>query len=245
VVLHVTFHKNAFLSRVAKSLVQIIFGWGGVILIALPMISSFYFNPSWLMWFGIPTPDTGLLPNTSALVIYGTAFGLGWLLNTQPELLRNLEQRWLFHLVVAVIATISSLLIVGTTPVLMPAAQDITKLGYAALYSLAAWSWAFALIGGSLGFLSNFSPVRLYIADASYWIYLVHLPLVMALQTLVGKLEWSWVLKFPLILVAAFAILFSSYQLLVRYSFIGVILKGRRATRRQNLTNVKASSLKI
>ncbi len=67
VVLHVAFHKNVLLSRVLKSLVQIILGWGGVVLIALPMILSFYFNPSWLMWFGIPTPDTGLLPNTSAL----------------------------------------------------------------------------------------------------------------------------------------------------------------------------------
>jgi glucans biosynthesis protein C len=245
VVLHLIFHQRIWVSRVTKNLVQIIFGWGGVVLIAIPMTLSFYFNPSWLMWFGIPTPDTGLLPNATALVIYGSAFGLGWLLKTQPELLRNLEKRWLFHLVVAVIATISSLLMVGTTPVLMPAAQDTTKLGYAALYSLAAWSWAFALIGGSLRFLSNFSPIRRYIADASYWIYLVHLPLVMALQTLVGKLEWSWVLKFPLILFAAFAILFSSYQLLVRYSFIGVVLNGKRVKHQQNSRAIKTSSLKI
>ncbi len=134
---------------------------------------------------------------------------------------------------------------VGATPVLMPAVQDTTKLGYAVLYSLAAWSWAFALIGVSLRFLSNFSPVRRYIADASYWIYLTHLPLVMALQTLVGRLEWSWMLKFPLILMLAFAILFSSYQFLVRYSFIGVILNGKRAKRQQYLPAAKPSTVKI
>lgn len=244
VVLYVLFGKNVLLARVAKPLVQIIFGWGGAVLIAIPMTLSFYLNPSWLMWFGIPTPDTGLLPNATALVIYGTAFGLGWLLNTQPKLLRNLERRWLFHLTLAVICTISNLMMVGVTPVLIPATQDTTKLGYAVLYSLAAWSWVFALIGISLRFLANFSPVRRYIADASYWIYLVHLPLVMALQTLVGKLEWSWMLKFPLILIAAFAILFSSYHLLVRYSFIGVILNGKRAKRQQNLP-AKTSGLKI
>jgi glucans biosynthesis protein C len=245
VVLHVLFAKNTLLSRVAKSVAQILFSWGGVILIAIPMIWSFYLNPSWLMWFGIPTPDTGLLPNTTALVIYGSAFGLGWLLNTQPELLRNLEKRWFFHLVVAIIGTISSLAMVGVTPVLMPAAQDNTKLLYASLYSLAAWSWVFALIGISLRFLANFSPVRRYIADASYWIYLMHLPLVMALQTLVGRLEWSWSLKFPLILMAAFSVLFSSYHLLVRYSFIGVVLNGKRVKRQQNRPATKTSSLKV
>jgi glucans biosynthesis protein C len=245
VVLHVAFHKNTLLSRVGKSIVQIMFGWGGFVLIALPMISSLYLNPSWLMWFGIPTPDTGLLPNATALVVYGSAFGLGWLLNTQPELLHNLKQRWVLYLVVAVIGTISSLAMVGTTPVLMPAAQNTTKLAYAVLYSLAAWSWAFALIGMSLRFLGDFSPTRRYIADASYWIYLVHLPLIMALQTLVGKLEWSWVLKFPLVLLIAFAILFSSYQLLVRYSFIGIILNGKRAKRQQRIPDAKTSSLKV
>jgi glucans biosynthesis protein C len=245
VVLHVLFGKNAWLARASKTLVEILFGWGGVVLIALPMTLSFYFNPPWLMWFGIPTPDTGLLPNTTALVIYGSAFGLGWLLNTQPKLLLNLEKRWLFHLVVALIGTISSLVMVGVTPVLMPAAQNNIKLAYAVLYSLAAWSWAFALIGISLRFLGNFSPVRRYIADASYWIYLMHLPLVMALQTLVGRLEWSWLFKFPLILIAAFAILFSSYHLLVRHSFIGVVLNGKRVKRQQNVPAAKTSSLKV
>jgi glucans biosynthesis protein C len=245
VVLHVLFGKNILCSRVVKSLVQVIFAWGGVVLIVLPMILSFYFNPSWLMWFGIPTPDTGLLPNTTALVIYGSAFGLGWLLNTQPECLRNLEKRWVFFLVVAVIGTISSLSMVGAAPVLMPAAQNNTKLAYAVLYSLAAWNWVFALIGISLRFLSNFNPIRRYIADASYWIYLTHLPLIMALQTLLGKLEWSWVFKFLLILIAAFIILFSSYHLLVRYSFIGVVLNGKRAKRQRNVPNAKPSSLKV
>ena len=38
------------------------------------------------------------------------------------------------------------------------------------------------------------------VADASYWIYLVHLPIVAAFQVLVGRLPWHWSIKFPLIL---------------------------------------------
>ena len=47
----------------------------------------------------------------------------------------------------------------------------------AASYTCATWTWTFAIIGLALRFLSNHSPVRRYIADSSYWLYLIHLPL--------------------------------------------------------------------
>jgi hypothetical protein len=80
----------------------------------------------------------------------------------------------------------------------------------------------------ALRFLSGFSRARRYIADASYWLYLVHLPIVMALQVAVSRLDWPWPVKFAAILLIAFPLLFASYQLLVRYSVIGAALNGRR-----------------
>ncbi len=78
-------------------------------------------------------------------------------------------------------------------------------------------------------FLNNHSPARRYIADASYWIYLVHLPLIMALQVALSQLAWPWPLKFACILGVAFPLMLASYQLFVRHTFIGAILNGRRA----------------
>ena len=92
----------------------------------------------------------------------------------------------------------------------------------------------FAIIGLALRFLSDESPARRYVADSSYWIYLAHLPIVAAFQVLVGHLPWHWSVKFPLILVSSFAVLFASYHLLVRFTFIGAILNGRRYQRRSS-----------
>ena len=77
-------------------------------------------------------------------------------------------------------------------------------------------------------FMSRGNATVRYVADASYWIYLVHLPIVVVFQVLVGHLSWHWTLKFPLILAASFAVLFVSYRYLVRSTFIGQMLNGRR-----------------
>jgi glucans biosynthesis protein C len=229
-----------WLRGIGDAFVRIVTGWGGAVLIAVPMTLSLYFHPNWLAWFGVPTPDMSLKPNLPTLVIYGVAFGFGWLLQRQPELLRRLEERWVYHLALAVTCTVSSLVLIGgVTPVLMPAPQDPSSLVYAAVYSVGAWSWSFAVIGLALRFLSAFNPVRRYIADASYWVYIVHLPLVMAFQTLVARLEWSWLIKFPLVVIATLFVAFSSYHLFVRFTVIGAMLNGRRVKRNRAVTRTQ------
>ena len=105
---------------------------------------------------------------------------------------------------------------------------------------MATWTATFAVIGLALRFLSGFSHARRYIADASYWLYLIHLPIVMALQVAVSRLDWPWPAKFAAILVIAFPLMFASYQLLVRYSFIGTVLNGRRTRRNENVAYAAA-----
>ena len=87
------------------------------------------------------------------------------------------------------------------------------------------------MIGLALRFLSGFSPARRYLADASYWLYLIHMPIVMALQVAVSQLDWPWPVKFAAILAVALPVMLASYQLLVRYTIIGAVLNGRRAPR--------------
>ncbi len=122
----------------------------------------------------------------------------------------------------------ASLAIAGATPPLTSTNRDTIHLAGAACYALETWIATFAEIGMALRFLSGFSARRRYIADASYWIYLIHLPIVMALQVAVSRLDWPWPVKFAVILAISFPLMFASYQLLVRYSFIGAVLNGRR-----------------
>lgn len=201
------------------------------ILLALPTAALLSVGNSWPLWFGVHTPDTGLIPNVQALAIYGAAFGLGWLVNRQTALLDVWRRRWAFHILLAVIATVACLVIIGVEPTVRPLKEPNLTWAYCLAYGLGLWSWTFGIIGAGLAFFSGHSPARRYLADASYWIYIVHLPLVMALQVLVAPLDWPWPAKFAAILAAAFAVMLATYQLLVRHSFIGRMLNGKRPRR--------------
>jgi peptidoglycan/LPS O-acetylase OafA/YrhL len=196
--------------------------------LAVPVGLAFVADPKWLMWFGVRTPDSSLVTNGQALIGYGTAFGFGWLLHRQMDLIRTLERRWIPNLVLAIGLIAASLAIAGVTPQLTPIKDDMTKLAGASCYALATWTATFAVIGMALRLLPGFSPARRYVADASYWLYMIHLPIVMALQVAVSRLDWPWSIKFAAILVVAFPVMFSSYRFLVRYSVIGAVLNGRR-----------------
>lgn len=198
------------------------------VVLAVPAAAAFTLTPGWLAWFGTPTPDMNLIPNAPAAIEFGLAFGFGWLLQRQMGLLGKLRERWALNLVAAVALTIACLVMLGTSPVVTPDKQVLPRLLHAATYALAIWTWTFAVIGMALKFLSNHSPARRYIADSSYWIYLIHLPLVIFLQAAVSRLDWAWELKFAVVLGVGFAIMFLTYELLVRHTFIGAMLNGRR-----------------
>ncbi|MBX9746371.1 MAG: acyltransferase family protein [Hyphomonadaceae bacterium] len=221
--------KGVLRARVVDPIVRFITGPIAPLVLAIPMGVAMFLTPNWYAWFGVPTPDTGLVPNTTALICYGFAFGLGWLIHRQPNIFEGWGKWWLAYVGPAVGATIGALMMLGFTPNLEgPAVQDWRTAGYTALYSFACWAWTIVIIGFAVRHLAGHSPARRYLADASYWIYIVHIPIVMALHALFAPYAWPWFVKYPLVLAIAFAVMLVSYQFLVRYSFIGAILNGKR-----------------
>ena len=105
--------NGALRSRLVDPIVRRIAGPAAPLLLAIPVAAALYFKSNWMMWFGIPTPDTGLVPNTAALVAYGLAFGFGWLLNRQPEILESWGKRWAFYVLPAIGATAGALILGG------------------------------------------------------------------------------------------------------------------------------------
>jgi ABC-type multidrug transport system ATPase subunit len=178
---------------------------------------------------GIPTPDMSLIPQVPASVGFSTAFAFGWLVHRSKDALAAIAQRWLSNLGIAIVATGWLLHSMHAEPVAQP---GLTKTVYALVFGVAVWGWVLGLTGAALRFLSSYSATRRYIADASYWIYLAHLPLVAALQIWVSHWPLSWAVKFPFILVVSFAVLFLSYHYLVRPTFIGALLNGRKYPRK-------------
>lgn len=208
------------------------------VLLAAPLFAVLYFNAGWLVWFGIPAPETGFAPQLPAMVGFGTAFMLGWLMHRQTELLGVWREQWVVNLAVAGCLTVLCLALVGPTP----SANLFTIEGpvwsrfvYTASYTASIWYWTFGLIGAALQFCSDASPTRRYLADSSYWLYLAHLPIVFGLQVLMMDWPLYWAVKFPLIIAITLGVLLASYHYLVRPTFVGEILNGRKYPRRKRV----------
>jgi ABC-type multidrug transport system ATPase subunit len=210
------------------------------LVLAAPLALALVTVPDWVLWSGIPTPDQSLIPNLPAFVGFSTAFACGWLLHRQIALLQLLEQRWTFHVLLAIGLTIVSLSMVGLAPQTAAPQSTGSTLLYSVVYTLGLWSWTFGILGVGLRFFANASAVRRYIADSSYWIYLAHLPLIFFLQLAMKDVPWHWSIKFPIVVIAALALLFLSYHSLVRSTFIGETLNGRRHRSGQAHTSVGA-----
>jgi glucans biosynthesis protein C len=216
---------RALVDRLARFVAQSYFA---PLVLAAPFLIALWFASPWYSWFGIPSADTNLVVNPQALTVFGTAFAFGWLVHRQLDVLRVWEQRWPANLLVAIVLSIACLTMLGPEPVITPAPRDANTALYAICYAIAIWTWTLAIIGAALRFCSKESRARRYVADASYWIYLIHVPLVMALQTLVAKWPGPWFVKYPAILLVAFPIMLITYEWLVRYTFVGAVLNGRR-----------------
>jgi glucan biosynthesis protein C len=214
-----------FVDRITGALIG---PWTPAVL-AAPLAVAFWLAPNWIPFFGIPTPDTGLVPNPVALTAFGTAFGLGVLLDRRRDLLVRIERLWPIFTVVALGAGAAALVMVGgPVPELAPVADPALKAPLAAIMAFAVFASTFAVLSLALRFASGPSPLRRYLADASYWVYIIHLPLVMVGQVLVVNETWPWFVKFGTVVGGTLAISFLSYELLVRHSFVGRWLNGRR-----------------
>src|SRR5690349_3882080 len=196
-----------------------------VFVLGIPLAGALMTLPMWFYWQGIPTPDMSLIPTLPAATGFATAFIFGWLVNRSAAALPAIARGWFAHLVLGMVATGWLLHTLHATPMAQP---GLTKTLFALVFGVAVWGWVLGLTGAALRFLSNYSAVRRYLADASYWIYLAHLPVVAAFQVWVGHWPLHWSVKYPLVLAASFAVLFLSYHFLVRPSFIGQLLNGRR-----------------
>lgn len=200
--------------------------------LVLPFLASMRFvGERWFPYFGIPTADSNLIVNPQALAAYGTAFVFGWLLHRRQDLLKIFARRWFGHLALAITLTATCLWLLGDTPITEPAAPGPKTTAFIVAYALAIWNWSLGLIGVAMRLWSKASAARRYLADASYWIYIAHLPVVVALQVVFATVAWPWFVEYPLIVGVAFPILLASYHGLVRYSWLGAILNGRRASR--------------
>ena len=103
----------------------------------------------------------------------------------------------------------------------------------AATGALFAWLITFGLLGLSLGVFHRPRRALSYLADSSYWVYLCHLPLVGLLQVDLLPVRAPAAIKFVVVFTVTMAVCLSSYQVMVRHTFLGLWLHGPRMREHQ------------
>ena len=232
--------RNGGWGRTVDKITGALIGPWTPVVLAAPLALAFYLDQKWVVFFAVPTPDTGLVPNTAALVGFGLAFGLGFLIDRRRDLLNRIAGWTPLFLAVAIVSGAYAFSLAGGPGVVPMVEQTPAKAIAAAVTALAVYASAFAAMGLCLRFLSGRSAIRRYLADASYWVYILHLPLVMLAQVWVQDWVGPWWLKLGGISLGVFAVCLITYELLIRHSVMGRWLNGRRVPWRRSPVPVAA-----
>lgn len=175
----------------------------------------------------LETPQ-GWLPVPRILFAYALFFGFGWLLYAHNDLLDSIrDAAWTGIIGGAVTAGLNWYFF----SLQMEASPRFSAVGFygsAATNALTVWFFVFGFTGLFLRYLDRPIPVMRYLSDSAYWIYLAHVPVLMAVQMVLLPYAWPATAKAAIVLVVALPVLVLSYHFMVRSTFIGVLLNGRR-----------------
>ncbi len=113
-----------------------------------------------------------------------------------------------------------------------PAHEAAALLGIAAAGACIMSAFmTFGLLGLFLTYGEKPSAATRYVSDASYWTYLVHLPVVVFIGGLLVPADLPAIAKWSMTLAVTMPLVLLSYQWCVRFTAIGMLLNGRRQVR--------------
>ncbi len=189
--------------------------------------------PQSFMAAGSFGPDTsiGLIPIPSVLIYYAVFFFFGAVYWDMDDTSGQLGRWWYVSLLIAILIVFPIALdLASGTFKIIPKLENAstTALVGGFLQATFAWLMTFGSIGLSRRLLSRESPTLRYISDSAYWLYLIHLPLVILAQWWLRDLPIPAFLKFATIIIAVSTFLLLTYEYGVRNTKIGRLLNGPR-----------------
>ncbi|MCP3860115.1 MAG: acyltransferase family protein, partial [Phycisphaeraceae bacterium] len=96
------------------------------------------------------------------------------------------------------------------------------------LQATTCWILILGITGVSERLFTRANPAVRYMVDASYWIYLMHLPLTFFIPALFRHWNMWGLVKMPVMIVLVTVVLLVVYHVAVRGTALGVLLSGRR-----------------
>ena len=184
---------------------------------------------------GIDTP-MDWAPVWHIIFLYAAYFGVGWIIYEHREIVAQLE-RWAWCRMLLAVILIGAVFLItiyykGVTADWKAGRPFIDLRLLFALIQLmevtSVWVLVLALTGVCERlFRSEVAWVR-YLVDASYWIYLLHLPLTFFIPAMFRHWNINGTLKMLVMMVLVTIPLIITYHLLVRGTAMGDVLNGRR-----------------
>jgi glucan biosynthesis protein C len=220
VVLYWLFHKTVFGQRNHELLKSFARRWFANPIILLLAAALTYWLPEYFSNESAALENSSsLVPNIYLLVFYGIFFALGLFGYSIWQTIENkLRRLWWIYLTLGllVFSTYLSLLFSN-------AGQEWWKL----LYTISTWMLAAAFIAFFSRFANKPNRFFAYFSEASYWIYIVHLPIVLAALYWLAEWQVPFFLSFVISTVFTFGISTLSYHWLVKDTIIGKFLAGK------------------
>ncbi|MHC5538511.1 ankyrin repeat domain-containing protein, partial [Singulisphaera rosea] len=194
--------------------------------------------PQWFMGDGGSTPifgpdtSTGPLPIPHVFAYYAIFFGFGTLDFKFDDGSVRIGRRWWLPLAIGllVILPLGLALLGGWSG---PASFTMSPLSRRVLSVLVQAAYPWFITFGLMSLFRRYCPAdnasMRYLSDSAYWLYLAHLPLIIAAQLAVKDWPIPALAKFLLIVTVVTSFLLWTYQTLVRYTWLGRFLNGPRA----------------
>lgn len=178
--------------------------------------------------------STSFIPEFNTFLYYFVFYIVGWILFKSKHLLDTFKKYDRINTVLGIIL----FAILFFNPELSYESKIFLK-------SIMVWLLIFGISGLFLRYGSQHSSRMRYLSDSSYWVYLVHLTFAAFIPSLIVDWPIPATLKFLIVLVSTTLICYVSYHYLVRGTFIGKFLNGRKYTRKLSDTKKAEESARL
>lgn len=195
-------------------------------LFAIPSAVALFWQPRVVIGF-----DHSWHPLPANLLYYAPCFAGGWWLWRRQK--RGLPiTRWAeWHL------ALSLLVFIVLLPELRAHCVDefegSRRAALASLFAVFAWLSAVGWFGVCFKHLGRPPRQISYLSEASFWVYLFHHPMVGLTQVALAGSALPAAVKYVVVIGAAVSLSLLTYHALVRKTWVGALLNGRRAVERR------------
>ena len=171
------------------------------------------------------------VPHVNTFGYYFYFYMFGWVLFKSKSLLSTFKNHDWFLIISGTLLYIGSLICINFNVI------DIHPQIEIFINSTSVWLFVFGVTGLFMRYASNHSLRMRYISDASYWVYLVHLPFTVFIPALISELQVPGIVKYFIVVLVTTFFCFITYHYFVRGTFIGKFLNGRKYSKR--LSDIK------